>query len=622
MIKFRLLEIISKNPKLSQKKLAELASVSIGKVNYLINELVEGQYLEVEKSGRSFHYIVTEKARDFLLKELDEFQETKLNLHDNEEKEVKQAVILAAGNKTDFDKPVCLVEIAEGVTLLDRNLRILKNNGIEKVVIVTGYKKEAFQSVHLPNNVILVQNDRYKWTGTMASLAEVKNEINDDFLLIEDDILIEEVAIQKLIAHEERDCILIMNESDSRDQAFIEIRNGYLYKISKDLSQLNRIDGEMIGVTKISMPVFGEMLDLYKDNRNPYMNYEYMLLDVSRKIDIGYLKMNDLVWGEIDNLDHYDQVKRRIYPLLKRKEENLKKTEVRKLVASALNVPVDAVQNIISFGGMTNINYRVTVNGENFVARIPGNGTKEFINRIQEKENLELGSRLGINPEQLYFNLETGMKITRMIPGAETLTPRTTKKEEIMVMVTEVLRKLHHSGEVMNNTFDPFELMEKYEALAFGENIELYDGYWDVKEDVMALKNYYHSLEVNIAPCHIDCLHENFIKSGDNKLYLIDWEYAGMCDPMWDIAAHMMESEFSPSEEELFLIHYFQGEASVEDRKKILLHKIFQDFLWSIWTSFKEAKGDDFGTYGIDRFNRGKENIKLFKRTYLGVAAQ
>ena len=126
----------------------------------------------------------------------------------------------------------------------------------------------------------------------MASLATVQDEIDDDFILIEDDILIEEIAIQNLLESDERDCLLIMNESGSKDEAYIEIKNGYLYKISKDLHQLNRIDGEMIGITKISKIVFDEMLEMYKSNRNPYMHYEYMLLDVSRKIDIGFLKVN------------------------------------------------------------------------------------------------------------------------------------------------------------------------------------------------------------------------------------------------------------------------------------------------------------------------------------------
>ena len=143
----------------------------------------------------------------------------------------------------------------------------------------------------------------------------------------------------------------------------------------------------------------------------------------------------------------------------------------------------------------------------------------------------------------------------------------------------------------------------------------------EVKKDVYAVKNYYESLTIEQAPTHIDALYQNFIKSGDNKLYLIDWEYSGMFDPLWDLATHSIESEFTLLEEELFLSHYFQRDVTELETRRILIHKIFQDYLWTMWTIFKEAKGDDFGSYGIDRFERAKKNISLYKKLYNGVYA-
>lgn len=83
---------------------------------------------------------------------------------------------------------------------------------------------------------------------------------------------------------------------------------------------------------------------------------------------------------------------------------------------------------------------------------------------------------------------------------------------------------------------------------------------------------------------------------------------------MWDLAAHMLECDFSEDEEELFLQKYF-GSSVIEDRykTKILIYKICQDFLWSIWTIIKEARGDDFGSYGIDRYNRARKNLYEIK---------
>lgn len=71
-------------------------------------------------------------------------------------------------------------------------------------------------------------------------------------------------------------------------------------------------------------------------------------------------------------------------------------------------------------------------------------------------------------------------------------------------------------------------------------------------------------------------------------------------------------------DEELFLDYYFNGKVEEMHRQRILLNKIFQDFLWSIWTKIKEAAGSDFGTYGMDRYTRAKENLQLFLEYYGG----
>lgn len=87
---------------------------------------------------------------------------------------------------------------------------------------------------------------------------------------------------------------------------------------------------------------------------------------------------------------------------------------------------------------------------------------------------------------------------------------------------------------------------------------------------------------------------------------------------MWDVAAHCLENGFNADEEELFLKTYFGKNPTHSEKMRILINKIYQDFLWSIWTKVKEASGDDFGSYGIDRFNRAKNNLKRLAKE-LGV---
>ncbi|ETI69659.1 phosphotransferase [Neobacillus vireti] len=608
---FQLLEAINKNANLNQKKLAEICGISIGKVNYLIHDLTFGDYIFSEKKGRNISYYLTQKGIDFLQSGIEAYHHKKVNIHQEPLTEIKQAVILAAGMRKDFNKPAGLMAIDE-TTLLKRNLDILQENGINDIVIVTGYKPETFAEYPEFNHLTFVENKKYKWTGSMASLAAAQPYIANDFLLIEDDILIEERAIREILAHPQRDCVLITNESGSGDEAFVEIKNGYLHKISKDIHQFNHIDGEMIGISKLSYEVYTKMVSEYQqNNRNPMLHYEYMLLDISRHYNIGYLEIHNLIWGEIDSLQHYNIITEKIYPMLKRKEAVFREIWIKSHLMEALNLAYEDIEDIQPFGGMTNKNFKVVIKGKEYVLRIPGNGTESMINRKEEKFNAALASDLGIDTELVYFNEESGVKIAELIPEAETLTPKMAKRQDIMELTTTNFRILHFSGLEMAGRFDVFEKVEEYERLMQEANAKPYEHYEETKAQVMVLKEIYQGMDIALAPCHNDPLPQNIVKSGENKLYLIDWEYSGMNDPVWDLAWHAMESEFSPEEEELFLMLYLQeDEVPLEIQQRMIMNKIFQDFLWTIWTVIKEAKGDDFGTYGTDLLARCRKNLQ------------
>ena len=105
--------------------------------------------------------------------------------------------------------------------------------------------------------------------------------------------------------------------------------------------------------------------------------------------------------------------------------------------------------------------------------------------------------------------------------------------------------------------------------------------------------------------CQIEC---SFMEAQDGTIYLIDWEYSGMNDPMADFAALFLESDFPEETREFFLNYYFQGSIPSGVEERIHCYEILWDTLWAQWAVIKEACGDDFGDYGIDRYNRAKTN--------------
>ena len=137
----------------------------------------------------------------------------------------------------------------------------------------------------------------------------------------------------------------------------------------------------------------------------------------------------------------------------------------------------------------------------------------------------------------------------------------------------------------------------------------MYDGWDEFKPKIMELESRLNMLGVELCACHNDAVPENFIKAEDGTIYLIDWEYSGMNDPMADFAALFLESAFSEDSRDYFLRKYYQGEIPVNIEDRILCYEILWDILWAQWTVIKEACGDDFGSYGIDRYNRAKANF-------------
>lgn len=608
--KIKILKEVNKNPGINQRTLSSECKISLGKVNSIVDTLEKDEFIVKEIKGRQYKYSITKKGLTILENVLKDNKGMHLELHSKKKAPIKTAVILAAGKNKNFNKPVCNLEL-NNITLIERTISTLKSNDIEKIVIVIGYNGEEIKNKLNDSSIIFVENNNFKWTGTMASLAVTKNYINEDFILIESDIVIEEAGIREIINYPCRDCVLITVESGSGDEAFVEIKDNKIYKISKDIAQLNKIDGEMIGVSKISFEFFEKMMQAYEFNKNPYMNYEYMMLDISRTYSLGYVKVDNLLWHEIDNEEHYEYVSKILLKRIEKKEKSIHLEDLKEIICNSMDVSIDRINNISPIGGMTNKNYKIEIDNEYYVLRVPGKGTEEMISRTDEIKNAAYANEVGVDSKLVYFNEESGIKISKFIENAETLSSEATKNQNNMTMVCEILRKLHNYNKKMSNDFDIYDKIEQYEELAKEVNAIFFDDYYEVKDKVLYLKNIMDKLDVKLVPCHNDTIAENFIKSGENKMYLIDWEYAGMNDPMWDLAAYSLENKFSEDEEELLLNIYFNGKLEEKYQKRILINKIYQDFLWSTWTIIKEAKGDDFGTYGIDRYTRAKKNLEV-----------
>ena len=274
---------------------------------------------------------------------------------------------------------------------------------------------------------------------------------------------------------------------------------------------------------------------------------------------------------------------------------------------SSLLSQEEEVLSVEQLGGMTNQNYLVKTTNKQYIVKFFGKGTEKLINRQDEKYNLELLKDLDLDVKNYLFDIEAGIKVNEYIESAITLDSTSIKTK--FDKIAPILQTIHASGKELRGEFAPFEEIKKYESL-IEEKIP-YANYEAVRKEVFSLEKRLADLGVDRKSCHIDLVPENFIESPQGRLYLIDWEYSSMNDPMWDLAALFLESEFTRQEEEAFLSHYESDQIPVS-REKITIYKILQDIIWSLWTVYKEEQGADFGDYGVSRYQRAVKGLAYY----------
>ena len=268
-------------------------------------------------------------------------------------------------------------------------------------------------------------------------------------------------------------------------------------------------------------------------------------------------------------------------------------------------------------GGMTNRSYKVTLeDGEELLVRIPGIGTEEMINRLDERKSTELGCKLGIDSELLYFG-DDGAKVMKFIHNPQPMNEEVMRRKENLRQAAEIFHRLHYSGVDTGVRFEVFEMAELYERIIREGGVAFYDDYEIVKQRVFDIKKEVDKDgEALRVPCHNDSLMGNWVLDGDGKLYLIDWEYSGMNEAMWDLSCLSIEADYTPeNDSELLEVYYGYREKEVgaKEKKRFIAAKLYVDYLWTLWGLTRVPfEGKFMREYAINRYKRLKKNIDAY----------
>ena len=501
------------------------------------------------------------------------------------------AIILAAGKSNRFapftyEKPKGMFRV-KGEILIERQINQLQRAGISDIYIVVGYMKEKFFYLEQKYGVKLIVNNEFGTKGNLYSLYKARMYMENTFICCADHYFVDNP-------------FMYANEYNKSYRA-CAFKKGKFREFTVECSDADVITNMDVG-GRDSLAMVGHA---YFNERFSKIFCEYMEKEIN---DFGVASM---FWEEF-----YEKHCRQL-TLYKREFKNddilefdsiddLRKfdseflinvdSEIICNICKTLGCKPNDIMNIsIINAGLTNVSFAFKCYDEKYVYRHPGGTAGNLIDRQAELYAQMRAKEKGIDESVIYMDL-SGWKISHYVKNA-----RNCDFEEDDAMLEVAMQYLHelHSVEVTENvkTFDNVEEAKRLMRIAsatkgnlekeFSEIIKKIDILYDlVKKDAKRLG-------YGLVLCHNDTYAPNYIYDSDKKIYLIDWEYAGLNYSANDIGCILCRYDWSDEQIEKYLKAYVGRELTEDEHRYYIAFIPISAFYWFCWGLYKGSVGDD-----------------------------
>lgn len=552
----------------SQRELAEQLSVSLGKVNQIISNLKQEEFIDENNN-------ITLKTKNYFK-----------NHHP------RNAVILAAGYgmrmvPINTEEPKGLLEV-KGETLIERLISQLHEVGVQNIKVVVGFMKEHYEFLIDKYNVKLVVNSHYKDWNNIYSLFLVKDDISDTYIL-PCDVWFKKNPFSTI---EDESWYLFGEEQVPGSNWQVKNNEKVRFNSSKGnkmigLAYLNEMQGKNISKLlekSIEEKQYASFWEDVLENKKNFLLKGKLISDNSHAEINSYEQLLDLDSGST----HL-------------------KNDAIEIIEDILKVNKKDIHNIHTLKkGMTNRSFIFTVNNKRYIMRIPGEGTDKLIDRREEYDVYQRVKKEPYTETILYLNPDNGYKISEFLENTRNSDSNNVQdvKESM-----NVLRKFHSQNYQVDHTFDIWKQIDFYESLR--KTASAYRDYEEIKDRVLKLKPFIDDNVTKWSLCHIDANYDNFLIDQNNNVFLIDWEYAGMQDPDLDIAMYAIYAGYTKEKIDQLINIYYENKVSNNLRYKIYAYIAVGGLLWSNWCEYKQSLGLDFGEYSLAQYRYAKEYSKL-----------
>lgn len=562
--------IVSKST--NQREISKSTNLSLGAVNKAITNLKNEGYLNDD-------LYITEKTIE------------KINFF-----APKQAIILAAGYGLRMmpicrEMPKALLEI-NGEILIERLINQLHEIGIHKIYIIIGYMKESFEYLIDKYSVELIVNSEFYEKNNMHSLNLAIDNINNSYI-VPSDIYCKKNPFSNIEMYPWYAVSNIKSPS-----SHIKINRNNEIVVTKDLSNGYKEIGIAYIDSKSAAIIRNTVLSLKGTEKYNHSFWEESTFSKGKCI-LNAKRMKGDSFYEIntyEDLLHADP------------NSSSLDSDYIKIICDTLNVRKNDIENIESMkSGITNKSFLFNCNGHRYIFRIPGKGTEQLISRKNEYDVYQQIKDKHLCDDIVYLNPDNGYKITKYIEDSHIC--NTNDFEEI-AKCFELLKRFHSMKLTVSHTFDIFGQIDYYEQLRGKDSV--YPDYEKTKSNVLSMKKYLDSLNIEYCLTHIDAIPDNFVISNED-IRLIDWEYSGMQDPHVDIAMFAIYALYDKKHIDKLIDIYFNNKCDNKVRLKIYCYVSMCGLLWSNWCEYKATLGETFGEYSLLQYRYAKDYYRYAK---------
>ena len=562
---FSLLYSIQKNGIQSYRKMKEDANVSTGFISRAMKSFEEKGFIDVQG--------ITEKGLEALAPY-----------------KVDNAVIMAAGLSSRFvplslEKPKGLLTVKNEV-LIERQIKQLQEAGIHEIVLVLGYKKEAFFYLESKfDGLKIIINPEYNIKNNTHTLYLARKYISNSYICSSDDYF-EKNPFESYVYQSYYAAVHVSEKTNE----------WYMIPDSKGNIAKVRTYGEdgfiMLGHAYWNRAFSCSMLGLLEADHT-VGNYDQVLWEqvlAEHVKELPPMEIKEYPTGSIFEFDSLDE--------LRAFDENYINHTQSKIMHNITEVLECRESEILNFKaikeGLTNTSFVFEVHGKKYVYRHPGEGTEAIISRTHEKKALELAHSIGVDPTYLCMDAESGWKISVFVEGIRT--PDYDSFEDSK-RILSVLQKLHQKKLSVDWSFLPWEEAERIEAIILKNNGSIADQEFSkLKSNVGKCLSACQGDGVTLQFCHCDTYAPNWMLTESGETILIDWEYAGNADPGCDIGTYIMDSMWGIHEAECFIREYLGEE---KNNSRLIFHYLAYtaviSYYWYVWALYRESCGAVMG---------------------------